>query len=846
MKQLQVYLVLAVVAVMLLPVMGATQPKRQAPRACPPFYLRDTMGNIINPHEWDQELQEWKDMMSSFGDGVSIDPSLYGMTIPPYSPKKTCGECHRYNKITAGYHFRMGSDVLHDEYGVEQGEPQSLSDGTVGKFSRMYFLQFPPKSFDSPAEVDVGLYQWTARCGTCHPGGGPLEYDRERHRLDDRDPKGLSSFDGDYFQAHWDLSGALEADCLFCHLNTYSYQERYEQVQGLNYRWAPTVGAELGSVNGTVAAHLGSLADPDLEEALPMPTVEYDKSKFLPDGRVHLDIQRPNDENCLFCHDLSFVEKHGTTFGDVFAEDVHSHRGVMCTDCHVGGLHHNFDKGDSHELTVRDDLDGTALTCEECHTEGSLGAPKMVHKGLPPIHMEKIGCEVCHVPTLRVAAIGLVDVSLGKPSTRASQAPSWFGYREEERTLHPLWYSQIRHVLERILRKASPAEREALADEDGDGMPDFDTEDEIKNALKEMYKEEQFEGRQLVYVRKGQVKTFAQAFEAFLVYELLPDRERITYEVFKEQPTYRPKYGDVWEWRPTYGLDEEGKIRAYNNQTCIWWGHKDGERIVPLFLREVSSAVDQAAAQIWYEDQLVEIDGLIKEEEQKLERGGMSALETRDSRQQIALLQQRKQELSPEDISAAELPDSRDKLFDGRKAGEELAKDHDGDGKREVNTETEIANFSKLLKQRLSGVRFEELNPVLVSGTKVHEAAEDGSVTSSEHSQAEPVLWSVSHNVAPRKDSLGADGNCEECHSPGAYFFYGKAVLEPYDKTEDAKPVMASMIDMMGYPDARPDEEPVVVQTSQFFKWLTITVMALLILHILADLIRRAVRKKAE
>ena len=51
------------------------------------------------------------------------------------------------------------------------------------------------------------------------------------------------------------------------------------------------------------------------------------------------------------------------------------------------------------------------------------------------------------------------------------------------------------------------------------------------------------------------------------------------------------------------------------------------------------------------------------------------------------------------------------------------------------------------------------------------------------------------------------------------------------------------MIDLMGYPEAGPDSPPVVVQTSHFFKWLTIVVMALLILHILADLIRRAMRK---
>ena len=289
------------------------------------------------------------------------------------------------------------------------------------------------------------------------------------------------------------------------------------------------------------------------------------------------------------------------------------------------------------------------------------------------------------------------------------------------------------------------------------------------------------------------MKTFAQAFEAFLVYELKADRVGVTYDVFKNKPQWRPKYGDVSEWRPTYGRGEDGKIRAYNNQTAVWWGHKDGDKIVPLFLREVSESIDAAYL-----------------------------------------------EANPDADPKTDLtPKNRNAFLDSM----ELAVDDNGDGKREINTETEIANFSKMLAKQLAGKRFEKLNPVLVSGSKVHEVDESGNIKSYEHPQAKPVLWSVSHNVAPRDLALGADGNCEECHSPDSYFFYGKALVDPYDMTKDAKPVKAAMINMMGYPDSGPDQAPVVVRTSQFFKWLTITVMALLILHILADLIRRALRK---
>ena len=57
--------------------------KREAMGVCPPFNLLDEEGNIIDP-----------------GKNLNADK--------PYSPKKTCGKCHDYNKITQGYHFQQG------------------------------------------------------------------------------------------------------------------------------------------------------------------------------------------------------------------------------------------------------------------------------------------------------------------------------------------------------------------------------------------------------------------------------------------------------------------------------------------------------------------------------------------------------------------------------------------------------------------------------------------------------------------------------------------------------------------------------------------------------------------
>jgi len=55
----------------------------------------------------------------------------------PYSPKKTCGVCHDYDRITNGYHFQQGRTdgtgkiVMSDDF--DQGHPWQLSSGLYGK-----------------------------------------------------------------------------------------------------------------------------------------------------------------------------------------------------------------------------------------------------------------------------------------------------------------------------------------------------------------------------------------------------------------------------------------------------------------------------------------------------------------------------------------------------------------------------------------------------------------------------------------------------------------------------------------------------------------------------------------
>ncbi|HOP46265.1 MAG TPA: hypothetical protein PK874_01270 [Desulfobacteraceae bacterium] len=75
-------------------------------RTCPPFYLKNDSGEIINPIK-----------------GQNADQ--------PYSTRQTCGACHDYDKITKGYHFQQGWDRIRDDFNKEK--PWVLSDGMMGK-----------------------------------------------------------------------------------------------------------------------------------------------------------------------------------------------------------------------------------------------------------------------------------------------------------------------------------------------------------------------------------------------------------------------------------------------------------------------------------------------------------------------------------------------------------------------------------------------------------------------------------------------------------------------------------------------------------------------------------------
>jgi hypothetical protein len=357
---------------------------------CPPFKLKDEHGDVIDPVR-----------------GINAGA--------PYSPRQTCGAagCHDYDIITEGYHFTQGKGeaVPADMAARYQWVTSPGNYGGTWCSPAPLYPYLAPKTNDSATAINLTSFSFvTAGCGKCHPGGGPLEFDRDGKRYDTwmRDPaSGLTSggdnhFDGDYFKARWAETGVIEADCMICHAPGYDIGQRNDQLNKLNFRWAATAGAGFGQVTGAVAR----------DQA---PEMVYDLQHFDAAGNLRLRVvTQPRNEACLNCHAQPGWKKRGADFRA--RTDVHLRAGLRCVDCHPAGSNaddarirgrevHQIAKGDDPGGRVRDDLDNTVRDCASCHGTGAFGAPIATHAWLPPLHMETIACQTCHTPAKMVMPI---------------------------------------------------------------------------------------------------------------------------------------------------------------------------------------------------------------------------------------------------------------------------------------------------------------------------------------------------------------------------------------------------------------------------------------------------------
>jgi len=436
----------------------------------------------------------------------------------PYSPKKTCGACHDYNRITNGYHFQQGRTdgvgkiVASDAYDPKR--PWNLSSGLFGKHSSVSTdsSQLTRKVNRNFSEMDKSSFFFVQNCGACHPGGGWGEFDRKGNLYYNEETKKIGYelsgddpiFDGDYtsfsagnekYGAPWDRSGVSEADCLICHLKGYQWKERGAALRGRFLKYGPSVGAGWATVKFS-QDETGSLkAD--------LVNIDYTKKEVADFENLHLQIvRRPSDENCWSCHALYGERKRGYDWS--LETDIHKAKGMDCVSCHPGDKEHNFAKGNSLQQTVRDDLDHTMNSCEDCHYKRKdRRAPRYRHP-FSPRHMRRIACQTCHLPYRSVPAELVYDHTSGDARIHeTSKFPSPAGLRPE------VWYPALREFKGKII-PVKPAlaiywgdldentnvvrpiplwkirelkKPPLIKDDDADGIPEVNSLDEIKSFL---------------------------------------------------------------------------------------------------------------------------------------------------------------------------------------------------------------------------------------------------------------------------------------------------------------------------------------------------------------------------
>ena len=322
------------------------------------------------------------------GKGPQVDPNA--PIVFPFSTKWTCGVCHSYDIIREGWHFNA----------VDPGVPPGRPGEPWVYFSPRLGLQIPLSyrpwpGTHRPDAIGMSEYKFTQTFGRHMPGGGPGEVPAKS--IED--------------MGRQMVSGKLEVNCLACHNNSPGQDmggvAGYAvQVSRQNYRWAAAASCEFASMKGA-AVDMPVTYDPFMPEGKPKePQISYHKGAFDENGNVLFDIVREAPkERCYYCHtDVFYRDANAPAEKWTSDEDIHMKAGLSCVDCHRNGLNHDIVRGYPGESAVSKNELADALTCQSCHipegkavpTAGRLGAPVAKHRGLPPVHFEKLTCTACH------------------------------------------------------------------------------------------------------------------------------------------------------------------------------------------------------------------------------------------------------------------------------------------------------------------------------------------------------------------------------------------------------------------------------------------------------------------
>jgi len=352
-------------------------------------------------------------LLTEEGDEIAPDDN----PLLPFSMQQTCGgECHSYEIISTGWHFNAADPNV--EPG-RLGQPWILADARTGTQIPISYRSWPGTF--KPAQIGLTNRLFLRIFARHMPGGGVGEHESE---------------DPDEIMRSL-VSGKLEIDCLACHDGDPGHnQGKYApQIARENFRWAAAATCSFASVSGS-AKDMPDTYDPMMPEPLNdpkkiPPSIKYRPYSFDDENQVFFNILRETPaDRCYFCHSTLYLTDEHTEkwFVD---KDIHLTAGLTCVDCHRNGTDHKIIRGYEGEADISDNLRAATSSCRGCHlprdddeapVAGRLGSPVAVHRGIPPVHFEKLTCTTCHsgpwprdktilVKTARAHRLGTIGVN---------------------------------------------------------------------------------------------------------------------------------------------------------------------------------------------------------------------------------------------------------------------------------------------------------------------------------------------------------------------------------------------------------------------------------------------------
>jgi len=340
----------------------------------------------------------WIDLYDATGRKIDPDDE----NAKPYSPEKTCGRCHEADTISHGWHFNA---VEPTATAGRPGQPWIWIDERTGTALPLSYREW--KNYRNPDDLGLSRWQVAEHLGGYLPGGGPgsaesFEADPTKE-LEEKPPGYLD-------RSH--VTGPLLVDCMMCHHadgSGYSPMTWTEQVEEQNFAYAPTAAAGIATISGNMERLKDDFDASESENADKLPQVSYETGQFRGDGKIFFDLKRtPSNSACYYCHTNIEADSAGGNRW-LHEEDVHIQSGIACADCHRNGLDHHTIRGFPGE-NHPSGRDLVSFSCEGCHIpdksaapmqrSGRLGSPIPQHKGLPPLHFEKMTCTACHSGTL--------------------------------------------------------------------------------------------------------------------------------------------------------------------------------------------------------------------------------------------------------------------------------------------------------------------------------------------------------------------------------------------------------------------------------------------------------------